>query len=352
MTAGKTAQQSASNHYFTGLFWDHEGSTAPGGLMLQPQYIDRCSQPDRLSWQGVIDALIAGHQLPRAAITDTVLAHGTNRLLNRSTRIEGLGYAVKNVTVFPDNRARAPFLPSVQGICTVFDEYTGQARALIDSELLTYWKTAADSVLGASLLGPAEPEHLLIFGAGQVARSLIDAYTTIFPSIATVTLCVRRLQSADWLRQKLAADANRPPFVVRFSTEPGAVVPLADIVATATTSETPVLQGNWLTAGAHVDLVGAYTVSMREADDHTLQNGALYVDCRDTTVEHIGELVIPLASGAIQPDSVLGDLYDLIALGTGDDGRIRDPQQITVFKNGGGAHLDLMVAHHLMSLSP
>ena len=319
--------------------------------MLHPQYIDRCSQPDRLCWQGVIDALIAGHRLPRAAITDTVLAHGTNCLLNRSARIESLGYVVKSVTVFPNNPAQEQFLPSVQGICTVFDELTGQVRALIDSELLTYWKTAADSVLGARLLGPAEPEHLLIFGAGQVARALIDAYTTIFPSIATVTLCVRRLQSADWLRQKLAADEKRLTFALRVSTDPAAVVPLADIVATATTSETPVLQGDWLTAGAHVDLVGAYTVSMREADDNTLQRGALYVDCSDTTIDHIGELVVPLASGAIKPDSVLGDLYDLIVQGPGDGVRIWDPQQITIFKNGGGAHLDLMVAHHLMSLA-
>ena len=319
--------------------------------MPQPQYIDRCSQPDRLCWQGVIDALIAGHRLPRAAITDTVLAHGTNCLLNRSARIESLGYVVKSVTVFPNNPAQEQFLPSVQGICTVFDELTGQVRALIDSELLTYWKTAADSVLGARLLGPAEPEHLLIFGAGQVARALIDAYTTIFPSIATVTLCVRRLQSADWLRQKLAADEKRLTFALRVSTDPAAVVPLADIVATATTSETPVLQGDWLTAGAHVDLVGAYTVSMREADDNTLQRGALYVDCSDTTIDHIGELVVPLASGAIKPDSVLGDLYDLIVQGPGDGVRIWDPQQITIFKNGGGAHLDLMVAHHLMSLA-
>ena len=320
--------------------------------MLQPQYIDRCSLPDRLCWQGVLDALIAGHRLPRAAITDTVLAHGTNSLLNRSARIDGLGYVVKSVTVFPNNPAREQFMPSVQGICTVFDECTGQVRALIDSELLTYWKTAADSVLGARLLGPAEPEHLLIFGAGQVARALIDAYTTIFPSIATVTLCVRRLQSADWLRQKLAAEEKGLTFALRVSTEPAAVVPLADIVATATTSETPVLQGNWLTAGVHVDLVGAYTVRMREADDNTLQRGSLYVDCSDTTVEHIGELVVPLASGAIKPDSVLGDLYDLITQGPGDSGRVRDPQQITIFKNGGGAHLDLMVAHHLMSLVP
>ena len=320
--------------------------------MLQPQYIDRCSQPNQLCWQGVIDALIAGHRLPRAAITDTVLGHGTDRLLNRSARIDGLGYVVKSVTVFPNNPAREQFLPSVHGICTVFDECTGQVRALIDSELLTYWKTAADSVLGARLLGPAEPEHLLIFGAGQVARALIDAYTSIFPSIATVTLCVRRLQSADWLRQKLAADERRRTFALRISTEPVAVVPLADIVATATTSETPVLQGDWLTAGAHVDLVGAYTVSMREADDNTLQRGALYVDCSDTTVDHIGELVVPLASGAIKPDSVLGDLYDLIMQSSEDDERIWDPQQITIFKNGGGAHLDLMVAHHLMSLAP
>ncbi len=105
--------------------------------MPQTQFIDRCSQPDQLNWQGVIDALIAGHQLPRAAITDTVLADGTNRLLNRSARIEGLGYVVKSVTVFPKRPAREQFLPSLQGICTVFDECTGQARALIDAELLT-----------------------------------------------------------------------------------------------------------------------------------------------------------------------------------------------------------------------
>jgi len=350
-TEGKTAQRSASIHYFSGLFWDDGRSATLGRLMLQTQFIDRCSQPDQLNWQGVIDALIAGHQLPRPAITDTVLADGTNRLLNRAARIEGLGYVVKSVTVFPKNPAREQFLPSVQGICTVFDECTGQARALIDAELLTYWKTAADSVLGARLLGPAEPEHLLIFGAGQVARSLVDAYTTIFSSITTVTLCVRRSQSADWLRHKLAADEKRFPFALRVSTDPAAVVPLADIVATATTSEKPVLHGAWLTPGAHVDLVGAYTIGMREADDNTLQRGALYVDCSDTTVDHIGELVIPLASGAIQLDSVVGDLYDLIAQGTPVGRRIRDPQQITIFKNGGGAHLDLMVAHHLLSLS-
>ena len=118
------------------------------------------------------------------------MEHGRNRLLNRSARIDGLGYAVKSVTVFPNNPTREHFLPSVQGICTVFDECTGQVGVIIDSELLTYWKTAADSVLGAKLLGPSEPEHLIIIGAGQVARSLIEAYTALFPSIQKVTICV------------------------------------------------------------------------------------------------------------------------------------------------------------------
>ena len=314
------------------------------------RYIDRRFQPDRLSWQGVVDALISGHRLPRAAISDTVLAHGRNRLLNRSARIDGLGYIVKSVTIFPNNPAREQALPSVQGICTIFDECTGQASAMIDSELLTYWKTAADSVLGARLLGPSEPEHLVIIGAGRVACSLVEAYTALFPSIEKVTLCVRRIQSAEWLMQIGSADEDRAPVAMQVSSDPAAVVPLGDIVATATTSETPVLRGIWLKAGAHVDLVGSYTASMREADDATLQRGDLYVDSRDSTISHIGEVKIPLASGAIQPESVLGDLYDLVAQLPGVSERPRGPEQITIFKNGGGAHLDLMVAHYLFSL--
>lgn len=319
--------------------------------MLQPRYIDSRSRLDNLSWQGVIDALMAGHRLPRAEVTDTVLEHGRNRLLNRSARIDGLGYAVKSVTVFPNNPACNQSLPSVQGICTVFDECTGQASAIVDSELLTYWKTAADSVLGARLLGPPEPAHLVIIGAGQVARSLIQAYTALFPSIEKVTLCVRRIQSAECLMQIVAADEERVTFALQASTDPPEIVPLGDIVATATTSETPVLQGGWLKAGAHVDLVGAYTVRMREADDITLQRGALYVDSRDTTVGYNGELAIPLASGAILPGGILGDLYDLIAGSLRAAAQPRSADQITVFKNGGGAHLDLMVAHYLMRMS-
>lgn len=102
----------------------------------------------------------------------------------------------------------------------------------------------------------------------------------------------------------------------------------------------PILRGQWLRHGTHVDLIGAYRVDMREADDEVLTRGQIYVDRRDTTLGHIGELKIPLASGLITEAEILADLYQLKANGPAS----RHPNPITVFKNGGGAHLDLMIA--------
>jgi ornithine cyclodeaminase len=118
----------------------------------------------------------------------------------------------------------------------------------------------------------------------------------------------------------------------------------ADIISTATMARMPVLKGEWITPGTHVDLIGAFKADMREADDALISTGALYVDSRDTTLHHIGELMIPLAAGIIAENDVKGDFYDLIASGT--TARTSD-DEITVFKNGGGAHLDLMTADYI-----
>ena len=109
-------------------------------------------------------------------------------------------------------------------------------------------------------------------------------------------------------------------------------------------AKTPVLLGEWLSNGQHIDLIGAFTKDMREADDRALQRSRIFVDCLDTTVEHIGELVIPLASGAIKRADILGDLYDLAQ---GAPGRV-SPDDITLYKNGGGAHLDLMTGQVIL----
>jgi ornithine cyclodeaminase len=118
----------------------------------------------------------------------------------------------------------------------------------------------------------------------------------------------------------------------------------ADLICSAIGCDQPIIRGEWLKAGSHLDLVGAYTSTMREADDECLRRGSLFVDARQTTLHHIGELMIPLASGAITEEDVLADFADLCQ--RRHPGR-RNDDEITIFKNGGGGHLDLMCARLL-----
>lgn len=331
------------------LSWNLENVSLSGLLrfkMNQIPFITTDSLALKPMWQGAVDAIVSGHALPKARIADSVLERGSQRLLSRAAWIDGLGSAVKTVSIYPDNPAKEGSLPSVQGACMLFEDGSGRPYAIIDSELLTYWKTAADSVLGAKLVGPTRPCHLVIIGAGKVARSLLEAYAALFPSLCTITVCARRLAAAEQLIAEVAIDG----LALRASNQPETIVPTADIVVTATSSSTPVLQGEWLKPGAHVDLVGAYSLTMREADDATLERGALYVDSRETTIKHIGELAVPIAARVIGTDDVQADFYDLLASGRVESGDEIRGERITVFKNGGGAHLDLMVAQYLKSL--
>lgn len=287
-----------------------------------------------LSWPDLTEALAAGHRRAPAQIRDVLMGQGANRLLSRAAWIEGLGLGVKSVTVFPANAAAG--MPSVQGAMLIFDDTTGAIEAVIDNALITRWKTAGDSLLGARLLARPESKHLLILGAGAVAESLIEAYPTVFPGM-TVTLWARRRDAAEAL-------AARHPGVAVTQDLPAAVAD-ADIIATCTMAREPVLQGAWLRPGQHIDLIGAYTPDMREADDAVLRRGRLFVDSRATTLGHIGEVMIPMASGVIGEGDILGDLHDLVA---GRVGR-QSPGEITVYKNGGGAHLDLMTARLILA---
>lgn len=287
-----------------------------------------------LSWPALIEALADGHRRPPAQIRDVLMGQGANRLLSRAAWIDGLGLGVKSVTVFPANAASG--MPSVQGAMLIFDDATGAIEAVIDNALITKWKTAGDSLLGARLLARPDSAHLLIIGAGAVAESLIAAYPTVFPGL-TITLWARRPDAAEAL-------AARHPGV-RVARDLPAAVAGADLIATCTMAREPVLCGDWLRPGQHIDLIGAYTPDMREADDAVLRRGRLFVDSRATTLGHIGEVMIPMAAGVIGESDILGDLHDLVA---GRAGR-RDPGEITVYKNGGGAHLDLMTARMMLA---
>jgi ornithine cyclodeaminase len=288
-----------------------------------------------LSWDGVADAIAAGHRRPRAEIGDTVLRRPPDTLLSRSAWIDGMGLLVKTATVFPGNPERK--LPAVNGAVHLFSDTVGTLEATIDFHLVTKWKTAGDSLLAARLLARPDSATILIVGAGTVARSLRDAYGSLFPD-ADFSVWNR---SPDGAAQLAASFPNTETV-----SDLASAVAAADIISCATMSTEPIIRGDWLRPGQHLDLIGAYRSDMREADDTALERSRIFVDSRDTTIGHIGELSDPIDRGVITRESVIADFYDLPA---GMFART-DVQEITLFKNGGGAHLDLMIARHILDM--
>ena len=284
-----------------------------------------------LDWIALTDALAAGHDLPKAEVADSFLYRGDDTLLTRSAWIDGLGVAIKAATIFPGNPAKG--LGTVNGAMSLLSDADGQLEAMIDFHLVTKWKTAADSLLAARRLAPPEVKCILIVGAGTVAASLREAYAAAFPD-AEFLIWNRTTEKAE----ALAADYD----ATRAVTDLPAAVAQADIVTCGTSGGVPVLKGEWLRPGQHVDLIGAFKPGMREADDAALSRARLFVDSRDTTIGHIGEIDLPLESGAITKDDILADYYQL-------DAFQRAPDDLTLFKNGGGAHLDLMTARHILT---
>lgn len=293
----------------------------------------------KLSWSMVADAIEAGHRRAKPEIGDQFLHRGADTLLSRSAWIDGLGIGVKSMAAYPGNGAKR--LPSIHGAMVLFDDATGQVSAVIDGRLMTYWKTAGDSVLGARLLARPDSRRLLIIGAGVVAESLARAYGEIFPALEEIAFWNRSAERAEALAQKLRSEGAPAVCAADLPHAAGR----ADMICTATLSKTPVLCGDWVSPGAHVDMIGAFTADMREGDDALLLKSRLFVDSRETTIDHIGELKIPIAAGVIGAEAVIGDFYDLIG---GAEGRI-SAEEITVFKNGGGAHLDLMTAQAVLA---
>ncbi len=284
-----------------------------------------------LGWIGLTDALAAGHNLPKAEIGDTFLYRGSDTLLSRSAWIDGLGIAVKTATIFPNNPSASK--PVVNGGVNLYSDIDGTLEAIIDFHLVTKWKTAGDSITAARRLARPNSRNILIVGAGTVGRSLHDAYSAAFPN-AQFTVWNRTTKNAALMA------AERPTLSV--ATDLEQAVRNADIVTSATMSTQPLIKGEWLQAGQHIDLIGAYRPDMREVDNAALQRSRIFVDSIDTTVGHIGEIKIPTEAGAISANDIVADYYNISNFTRQSD------NEITLFKNGGGAHLDLMTSRYIL----
>jgi alanine dehydrogenase len=171
-------------------------------------------------------------------------------------------------------------------------------------------------------------------GAGELAPYLVRAHGALRPSIERVLLWNRTREKAQALAASLA------PLPVQCVDALDDAVPQADIVCCATGAREPLIRGALLREGAHLDLVGGFTPEMREADDDALRRSRAFVDCRETTVGVVGDLP---ASARVE-----GDLYDLCC---GRAAGRRNAHEITFFKSGGGAHLDLMTARFVAERS-
>ena len=245
----------------------------------------------------------------------------------------GAWLGTKIVNVFPSNAGLG--LPAVLGVYVLQSGETGAPLAILDGTRLTHLRTAAASALAARFLARADASHLLMVGAGALAPCLVRAHASVRP-ISRVTLWNHRRESAERLARLLSGAG----FDISVSDDLQAAVAEADIVSCATLAQSALVQGAWLRPGAHVDLVGAFSMAMRECDDAALLRAKLYIDTPAALTEG-GDVALGLASGAITPASIVADLA---ALCRGAAQGRKSCAEITLFKSVGAAIEDLAAA--------
>ena len=247
---------------------------------------------------------------------------------------EGGYMGVKVVSVFPGNAARG--IDSVQGNYLLMSATTGEPLALVDGRMLTLRRTACASALAADYLARRDATRLLMLGTGALAPHLVRAHAAIRP-IREVAIWGRDGAKARALAERLSGGS----FVARAAGDLEAAMREADIVSCATLSKEPLVRGAWLKPGQHLDLVGGFTPQMREADDEAVTRARVYVDTYAGATKEAGDIVQPLANGALDEKQIAGELAEL-AQGRAAGRSFHN--QITLFKSVGTALEDLAAA--------
>jgi ornithine cyclodeaminase/alanine dehydrogenase-like protein (mu-crystallin family) len=249
----------------------------------------------------------------------------------RAGTSDGGFVGVKIVTVSPDNNAIGK--PAVMGLYLLLDGRTGEPLALIDGQRLTQWRTACASALAASWLAPEDASSLLIVGAGALSPFLARAHASVRP-IRRIRIWNRTPANA----HKVVAGLADLGLDVAAASDLDAAMAQADIVSCCTISTEPLVKGALLKAGAHVDLVGGFTPTMREADDEAIRRARVHVDTLAGATKEAGDIVQPLASGVLVREAICGDLF---GLARGEVAGRRSASEITLFKSVGAALEDL-----------
>jgi ornithine cyclodeaminase len=239
--------------------------------------------------------------------------------------------ASKLITSFPANLAGGK-LPTVQAVCVLFDGTNGRPLVVIDGTEITYWRTAADSTLGAKLLAPTEPQTLLVVGASEMSKWLSRAHRIVRPSLRRVLIWNRTPERAAEVASLLAQEG----IAVEVTRDLEAASRAADIITTCTRSHEPMIKCANLKPGVHLDLVGSYTPETREADDEAVRRALIFADRRESAFCGVGDIL----------QLKRRHRRDRCARRPLRFGRRHCSRSalITFFKNAGGGHLDLMTS--------
>jgi ornithine cyclodeaminase len=305
-------------------------------------YIDSDRVHAALPWPRLVDALADAfaHGAAEAPLRSShAVTPSGDRLLVMPAWRSGEAIGVKIVSVYPGNAARG--LSSVAALYVLLDGATGHPRAIIEGEALTLRRTAATSALASRLLSRADARTLLIVGTGALAPWMAEAHCAV-RSIESVLVWGRRAERIAAMTAALRARG----VPAEAATDLERAVRAADIVSCATTAREPLVRGEWVRPGTHVDLVGAFTPQMRECDDALVAAARVFVDTYAGALREGGDLAQPLASGAISRGHVLAELAELAR---GEHPGRTGAAEVTLFKSVGTALEDLAAASLVVS---
>lgn len=284
--------------------------------------------------------LLAGGDALLPLRTMLLLPGGGNLMGLMPSYLGGIqSVGVKVIAAFPSNYGTE--YDTHQGIVVLFDTEHGLLRAIVDGTAVTAIRTAAVSGLATRLLARPDAGDLAIIGAGTQARTHLEAMLAVRP-IRRVRVFSLPLEGAQAFAER---ESRRHGVPVEVMESARAAVEGADIICTVTTAHEPVVLGEWIAAGAHINAVGAFTPKTRELDTAAVVRSRLYVDRRESTLNEAGEFLIPKSEGVIGDDHIVGELGELLL------GRIpgrQSPEQVTLFKSLGIAVEDLASAHYVL----
>jgi ornithine cyclodeaminase len=297
---------------------------------------------DSVSMEACIDLMaetmrgVSGGEARLPARSVVALDDAGNLLLDMPGAIDRPAvFGSKLLSYFPANST----LPMIQGVIILFEASTGRPVAVIDAVSVTALRTAAASGMATRLLAREDASTLAILGTGVQAEHHLRAMRAV-RSIKRVAVWGRTPENAQAFAARHRGSAGIEIVAV---TDARTAVEPADIVCTVTASPTPILEGSWLKPGAHLNLVGAFTPTTREADTQAIRQSRLFVEIREFALREAGEILIPIGEGALTAAHIAGEIGEVVAGKI--VGRTR-PDEITAYKSLGNVAQDLATAAH------